>query len=429
MRVFHYFDNAATTRVRPEAAQAAVEAMTREWGNPSSVYAFGTGAAARVKQWRADVAGALGCESGELFFTSCGTESDNWAIRCGVELNRRKGKHIITTAIEHAAVLEPCRELERRGYEVTYLAPDHQGRIDPRQVREALRADTVLVSMMLVNNELGTVLPVQEAAKAIKAAGSPALLHCDAVQGFLKVPFTPKGLGVDLLSVSGHKIHAPKGIGALYIRKGLKLPPLIRGGGQESGLRSGTEATGQIAAFAAAARLGRESMEGELEHMARMKELTVRLLKEQVPGIRVLAEDGAPHILPVTIPVDDPVQLLHLQVQRVVYALGLLNGELLAAHQLVDIEPVAGRGGDPSGGGVGLFQQSQLRQVGHLVADGGGGHIQSGQLRHRLGAHRLGRGDIGLYNGAQDTFFSVCQFQAYRRLSDYLGLALIFPEC
>ncbi len=300
--MFHYFDHAATTKVRPEAAQAALEAMTQEWGNPSSVYGFGTGAAALVKGWRGDVARALGCQPEEVYFTSCGTESDNWAIRSSVELNRRKGKHIITTAIEHAAVLEPCRELERQGWEVTYLVPDKQGRIDPGQLEAALREDTVLVSMMLVNNELGTILPVKEAARAIKKSGCPALLHCDAVQGFLKVPFTPKELGVDLLSISGHKIHAPKGIGALYIRKGLKLPPFIRGGGQESGLRSGTEATGQIAALAVAARLGRETMEADRKHMATLREETASRLTAQVPGLKVLVEEGAPHILPVTMP-------------------------------------------------------------------------------------------------------------------------------
>lgn len=300
--MFHYFDHAATTKVRPEAAQAALEAMTQEWGNPSSVYGFGTGAAALVKGWRGDVARALGCQPEEVYFTSCGTESDNWAIRSSVELNRRKGKHIITTAIEHAAVLEPCRELERQGWEVTYLVPDKQGRIDPGQLEAALREDTVLVSMMLVNNELGTILPVKEAARAIKRSGCPALLHCDAVQGFLKVPFTPKELGVDLLSISGHKIHAPKGIGALYIRKGLKLPPFIRGGGQESGLRSGTEATGQIAALAVAARLGRETMEADRKHMATLREETASRLTAQVPGLKVLVEEGAPHILPVTMP-------------------------------------------------------------------------------------------------------------------------------
>lgn len=300
--MFHYFDNAATTQVRPEAAQAAVEAMTQEWGNPSSVYAFGSQAAKLVKGWRADVAGALGCLPEEVFFTSCGTESDNWAIRMGVELNRRKGKHIITTAIEHAAVLETCRELERQGYEVTYLAPDHQARISPQQLEEALRPDTVLVTMMLVNNELGTILPVKEAARAIKRSGCSALLHCDAVQGFLKVPFTPKELGADLLSISGHKIHAPKGIGALYVKKGLKIQPFIRGGGQESGLRSGTEATGQIAALAVAARLGKETMQADLAHMADLREETARRLQQQVPGLKIISPEGAPHILAVTMP-------------------------------------------------------------------------------------------------------------------------------
>lgn len=300
--MFHYFDNAATTQVRPEAAQAALEAMTQQWGNPSSVYQFGGRAAALVKDCRRDVAQALGCQPEEVYFTSCGTESDNWAIRSGAELNRRKGRHIITTAIEHAAVLEPCRELERQGWEVTYLTPDKQGQIDPAQVEAALREDTMLVSMMLVNNELGTILPVKETARAIQKSGCPALLHCDGVQGFLKVPFTPKELGVDLLSISGHKIHAPKGIGALYVKKGLKLPPLIRGGGQESGLRSGTEATGQIAALAAAARLGRATMEADLKHMARLREETAARLTQQVPGLKVLVEHGAPHILPVTMP-------------------------------------------------------------------------------------------------------------------------------
>ena len=300
--MFHYFDNAATTPVRPEAARAALEAMTEDWGNPSSQYALGTRAAAQVKLWRSQVSKALGCRPEELFFTSSGSESDNWAIHGALELNRRRGKHIVTTAIEHAAVLEPCKALERQGYEVTYLQPNRWGEIDPGQLEDALRGDTVLVSMMLVNNELGTILPVQEAARAIRKAGCPALLHCDAVQGFLKVPFTPGGLGVDLLSVSGHKIHAPKGVGALYVRGGLKLPPLIRGGGQENGLRSGTEATGQIAAFAAAARLGAETFQEDAARMSELKAYTVQQLAQAVPEAEVLTQGGAPHILPITLP-------------------------------------------------------------------------------------------------------------------------------
>ena len=300
--MFHYLDNAATTQTRPEAAQAAVTAMTEEWGNPSSRYAFGQEASGRLKEHRAQVAAGLGCRPEEVYFLSCGTEGDNWAIAAAVEKNRRKGKHIITTAIEHAAVLEPIRELERQGYEVTWLQPDQQGIITAEQVEAALRPDTILVAMMLVNNELGTVLPVAETARAIRADRCPALLHCDAVQGFLKVPFTPEGLGVDTLAVSGHKVHAPKGIGALYIRRGLRLPPLIRGGGQEKGLRSGTEPTAQTAAFAAAVEAGRASLERDLAHMRELKDYAARTLREQVPGLELIGAGTAPHILPVTLP-------------------------------------------------------------------------------------------------------------------------------
>ena len=300
--MFHYLDNAATTQTRPEAAQAAVTAMTEAWGNPSSRYAFGQEASGRLKEHWAQVAAGLGCRPEEVYFLSCGTEGDNWAIAAAVEKNRRKGKHIITTAIEHAAVLEPIRELERQGYEVTWLQPDQQGIITAEQVEAALRPDTILVAMMLVNNELGTVLPVAETARAIRAARCPALLHCDAVQGFLKVPFTPEGLGVDTLAVSGHKVHAPKGIGALYIRRGLRLPPLIRGGGQEEGLRSGTEPTAQTAAFAAAVEAGRASLERDLAHMRELKDYAARTLREQVPGLELIGAGTAPHILPVTLP-------------------------------------------------------------------------------------------------------------------------------
>ena len=298
----HYLDNAATTRVSDAAAKAALAAMTGEFGNPSSRHRAGARAAQELKDHRAVIARALGAKPEEIVFTSCGTESDNWAIRGAVERNKRKGKHIITTAIEHDAVLEPCRRLEREGYEVTYLKPDRMGNITVEQVEQALREDTVLVSMMLVNNELGTILPVAEVAALLKKKGSHALFHCDAVQGFLHVPFTVAELGVDLLSISGHKIHAPKGVGALYIKSGLKLPAMIVGGHQEEDLRSGTEPTAQIAAFAAATQEGIRAFEERYAHIAGLKAYALETLVREVPELETVGNAQAPHILSVTLP-------------------------------------------------------------------------------------------------------------------------------
>lgn len=297
-----YFDHAATTRVLPEAAQAAVEVMTEGYGNPSSLYHLGAQAAKRVAQDRALVAQALGCKAEEVYFTSCGTEGDNWAISLAVHLGRHKGKHIITTAVEHAAVMEPCKALELQGYEVTYLHPDAMGHIRIEALEEALRPDTVLVSMMLVNNETGILQPVAEAARLLKRKKSAALLHTDAVQGFLKVPFTPKGLGVDLLTISGHKIGAMKGSGALYIRSGLRAVPLLRGGGQERGLRSGTEATPQIAALAVAAQLGRQGLEEHIAYLTGLKAYALETFRQVVPALTVVSAGEAPHICAVSLP-------------------------------------------------------------------------------------------------------------------------------
>lgn len=297
-----YFDHAATTRVLPEAARAAVEVMTEGYGNPSSLYHLGTQAAKRVAEDRAQVARALGCLEEEVYFTSGGTEGDNWAVSLAVHLGRHKGKHIITTAVEHSAVLEPCKALELQGYEVTYLHPDATGHIRLEALEEALRPDTVLVSMLLVNNETGLIQPVAQAAQLLKRKKSAALLHTDAVQGFLKLPFTPKGLGVDLLTISGHKIGAMKGSGALYIRKGLRAIPLLRGGGQEKGLRSGTEATPQIAALAAAAQLGREQLEEHRAYLTDLKAYALAALQEAVPGLTVVSPGEAPHICAVSLP-------------------------------------------------------------------------------------------------------------------------------
>ena len=297
----HYLDNSATTRVCPEAAEAAMLAMTEIYGNPSSTHTKGREAKQLLDKSRKQVADALGCTAQELVFTSCGSESDNWAILNGAELMRRKGMHIISSQVEHDAVRKSLDELERRGFEVTRLKPDDTGAIPVQAVMEALRPDTVLVTLMLVNNETGAVTDIGAIAKAMKKAGSQALLHTDAVQAFMKMPFTVKTLGADLVSVSGHKIHAPKGIGALYIKNGVKLKPYLLGGGQENGRRAGTEAMPQIAAFGAACQTAREHLQENYERMAALRQLAIDALRRDIPELVVIG-GGAPHILSISLP-------------------------------------------------------------------------------------------------------------------------------
>ena len=296
-----YLDNAATTPVPAAVADAMYEVLTRHFGNPSSQYPAGQEMKKAVESWRAVVAGALHCPPERLYFTSCGTESDNWAIQAAVWQGRHTGKHIITTAVEHSAVLEPCRWLAQQGYEVTYLKPDRTGHVTAEQVASALREDTVLVSMMLVNNETGCVFPVAETARLLREKKSSALLHCDAVQGFLKVPCDPAGWGVDMMSLSGHKLGAPKGIGALYIGPRLREPrPLLPGGGQERGLRSGTEATAQIAGFAKAVELRLEDYDAKLAHMTALRDYCREKLLA-MGGVVPVGAGTAPHILSVSL--------------------------------------------------------------------------------------------------------------------------------
>ena len=297
----HYLDNSATTRVCPEAAEAAMLAMTEIYGNPSSTHTKGREAKQLLDKSRKQVADALGCTVQELVFTSCGSESDNWAILNGAELMRRKGMHIISSQVEHDAVRKSLDELERRGFEVTRLKPDETGAIPVQAVMEALRPDTVLVTLMLVNNETGAVTDIGAIAKAMKKTGSQALLHTDAVQAFMKLPFTVKTLGADLVSVSGHKIHAPKGIGALYIKNGVKLKPYLLGGGQENGRRAGTEAMPQIAAFGAACQTAREHLQENYERMAALRQLAIDALRRDIPELVVIG-GGAPHILSISLP-------------------------------------------------------------------------------------------------------------------------------
>lgn len=296
----HYFDHAATTPVPKEVAETMVQVMTREFGNPSAQYGLGRRARDLVDRSRRTVAGALGCRPEQLFFTSCGTEGDNWAIRAALYQNRRVGKHIVTTAVEHSAVLQCIKQLEQEGYSATYLRPDPNGRITAEQVVRAVREDTALVSVMLVNNETGVRFPVGEIGRMLK--GHPALLHTDAVQGFLKLPFTVNTLGADYVTVSAHKIGGPKGIGAQYIGGRAKSPrPLLYGGGQEAGIRSGTEATAQIAGFAKAVDLRMENLEEITARMAACRAYAMERLAE-IEGLVFVGQGDAPHILSVSLP-------------------------------------------------------------------------------------------------------------------------------
>ena len=297
-----YLDNSATTKPCKEAVEAMTNALLDGWANPSALYNFGIDAAYALRTARQKLAAAMGAEPDRVFFTSGGTEADNWAIFGTVKRFGKRGKHIITTAIEHHAVLNCMKELEAQGYEVTYLQPDCQGQIGLDALKTALRKDTILVSIMMVNNEVGSVMPIGQMAKLTHRVCPDAIFHTDAVQGFLKVPFTAKLLGADLITVSSHKIHGPKGAGALYISPRLKsFPALLLGGGQEGGYRSGTEGTPAIFGFAAAAATGNATFR---EDISREKELLNGLVEKlrDLDGVVISGCHEAPHILSLSVP-------------------------------------------------------------------------------------------------------------------------------
>lgn len=295
-----YLDHAATTPVPRAVADAMYAVLTEQFANPSAQYPMGLEMKKQVAVWRRTIAGALGCDPKSLFFTSCGTEGDNWAVRAALWQNRHLGRHIVTTAVEHHAVLNCCQQLEQEGWEVTTILPDQNGDISAEAVLSAVRPDTALVSVMMVNNELGSIYPIADIAKGLKAVNEKTLLHTDAVQGFLKVPFSAKALGADFIAISGHKVGAPKGIGALYIGPRVRNPrPLLPGGGQEMGLRSGTEATAQIAGFAKAVELRWDHLEDKLHHMAEVKAYAVEKLTA-IPDLQIIGSGKAPHVLSVS---------------------------------------------------------------------------------------------------------------------------------
>lgn len=297
-----YFDNAATTRVRHEAAERMCRVMEECYGNPSSTHEMGRQAKKELDLAREQVAGAIGAKPEDVYFTSGGSEADNWAIAGLEKLTFRRGKHVITTAVEHDAVRRPVERLADQGWEITWLKPDGDGRIAAEDFENALRPDTVFASVMLVNNETGAVNPVGEMAAAIRRRKTGTILHTDAVQGLCKVPINVRKLGADLISLSSHKICGPKGCGALYISPGVKLPPLILGGGQEKGRRAGTEAMPAIAGFAEAVRLGMAEMDETTERMRRLRDWLAEAVPAQIPGAVIIGKGDAPHILSLSLP-------------------------------------------------------------------------------------------------------------------------------
>ncbi len=295
-----YFDNSATTAPCSEAVNAVSDALVHCWGNPSSLHASGNRAKELLDSSRADIAKRLGCLPEEIYFTSGGTETNNLAVIGAAHKMRRMGKRIVSTSVEHPSIDEALNQLEAEGFEVIKLKVDGYGRICEKDLYAAVNSNTILITMMLVNNEVGTIMPVEAAKRAALMARSPALIHCDAVQAFGKMPFKPSSLGVDLMTISSHKIHGPKGVGALYMRKGVKISPRTFGGSQENKLRPGTEAMPAIAGFAAAARALPDAKR-ELEHIFAMRDYMVSKLSELGDIVINSPPDALPYVTNISV--------------------------------------------------------------------------------------------------------------------------------
>ncbi|BAU29268.1 cysteine desulfurase [Aneurinibacillus soli] len=317
-----YFDNSATTQPHPDVVRAFADAASRFFGNPSSLHDLGGKAAQLLEQARKVAADCLSVQPGEIVFTSGGTESNNTALKGVAWQHRGRGKHIITSQVEHASVYETCRQLEEMGYSITYVPTDSKGRVHPEDVKQALRDDTILVSIMHVNSELGTVQPIEEIGKML-ADYPKVVFHVDAVQSFGKLSLKPGQWGVDLLSLSAHKFHGLRGCGLLYIRRGLKLSPLVIGGGQEGGVRSGTENVPGIVAMAKAMRLQHEKIAAHAKHMRKLRQ---RLIDGLTP-LAYCAVNGpgrddacaAPHIVNFSFPGVKAEVVLHALEKRDIY--------------------------------------------------------------------------------------------------------------
>lgn len=316
-----YLDNSATTKCFENVVEAVIDEMRVNYGNPSSMHLKGLDAEKKIKNATKIIASSLKCQEKEIIYTSGGTEADNMALIGVAKAYKRNGMHIITTMIEHAAILQTAKSLEEEGYEVTYLPVDNKGIVDLKALEEAIREDTILVSVMGVNNEIGTIEPLEEIAGIIKNKNPKTLFHVDAVQAYGKIKLNPKKMGIDLLSVSGHKIHAPKGIGFLYISENVKMKPLINGGGQQRNLRSGTENVCGIVGIGTACEQIFKNFEEDNKRMRELRNYMLNLLSD-IEGVSVNGADdehSAPHIISVSVEKIRAEVLLHSLEEKGVY--------------------------------------------------------------------------------------------------------------
>lgn len=297
-----YLDNCSTTKPYPEVTNKVVEMITNKYGNPSSLHKLGQESKMEIEIARQWIAKSLGVDSDEIYFTSGGTESNNLAITGACLANADKGNRIVTTVAEHAAVTKTIRNLKRQGWEVVYVSAPF-GELDLHEMERVIDENTVLVSAMMVNNETGAIFPIEKIKQIINRKKSPALLHCDAVQGYGKLPFTVTDIGADLISISAHKIHGVKGAGALYVKKGTKMFTTLFGGGQERGLRSGTESTPLIAAFGEAVRITFSNVQVDSKHMRELRDYCIDMISKRIPEVVIHSnKNGAPHIVNFSLP-------------------------------------------------------------------------------------------------------------------------------
>lgn len=315
-----YLDNSATTKPYPEVVDKMVVALTNQYGNPSAIYKKGIEVEREIKEIRRNIARSLGAKETEIYFTSGGTECNNTIIRSVANLNKKTKKHIISTCIEHPSVLNTLKDLEEQGFEVTYLPVDSQGKISIDDLKNAIKDDTFLVSTMHVNNEIGAIQPIEEIGKYLKALKQKVYFHVDAVQSYAKIKFRPSKYNIDFMSVSGHKLHGPKGIGFMYVKENNRIKPLLTGGGQEIGVRSGTENVPGIYGLGKAVEILNQDLQGTIDKIRSLRDLLKKEILENIDNVKINSpEDGVCHVLNVSFRGVKGEVLLHYLEQKEIY--------------------------------------------------------------------------------------------------------------